>query len=257
MPGSFIVHDLASVEGCEPDWLWPDYIEKGVVSLMTGDPDIGKTYVLLDLAARLADGGTWPDGTPVTVGKVMYVDAENGPREVKRRITATELIVADNFFLITSDEPDTPRWDRFDAFKVELEAKIKALAPVAWVIIDPIVAFHEKNENNATAIRSVMKALAVTKLNSAPKPSPLGFKIINGRVRWKGQVELPKEFETKFDAAVDLLSDLLNDGPILQRAIYQIAQHDGLGYGTLENAKRWLGVKKFKGERGRAMWSLP
>lgn len=42
-------------------WLWPRRLAQGKVHLLDGDPGLGKSTLLLDLAARLSNGSPWPD----------------------------------------------------------------------------------------------------------------------------------------------------------------------------------------------------
>src|SRR5262249_52916743 len=44
-------------------WLWPGRLALGKLSLLDGDPELGKSLVTLDLCARLSTGRPWPDGT--------------------------------------------------------------------------------------------------------------------------------------------------------------------------------------------------
>jgi hypothetical protein len=46
------------------DWLWPGRLPLGHLAILEGDPDRGKTWVALDLCARLSTGRAWPDGSP-------------------------------------------------------------------------------------------------------------------------------------------------------------------------------------------------
>ncbi len=48
-----------------PRWLWPSRLPIGALTLLTGDPDVGKSLVALDLAARITTASPWPD-TPQT-----------------------------------------------------------------------------------------------------------------------------------------------------------------------------------------------
>jgi hypothetical protein len=54
---------LANVEPRYTAWLWPDRIPIGCVTLLVGDPGLGKSLLTLDLAARLSRGASWPDGS--------------------------------------------------------------------------------------------------------------------------------------------------------------------------------------------------
>ena len=43
------------------EWLWPDQIPIGKVTLLVGDPGSGKSLVALDIAARVSRAAPWPD----------------------------------------------------------------------------------------------------------------------------------------------------------------------------------------------------
>lgn len=52
-------------------WLWPSRLERGKVTLVDGDPGLGKSLLTLDWTARVSTGRAWPDGTaPVTRASV-------------------------------------------------------------------------------------------------------------------------------------------------------------------------------------------
>src|SRR4051794_10979761 len=61
------------------DWLWPGRLALGKLALLEGDPGLGKSFVALDLCARLSAGRPWPDGSP-TCGPAaaVYLNAEDG-----------------------------------------------------------------------------------------------------------------------------------------------------------------------------------
>ncbi|MGC8560816.1 MAG: AAA family ATPase, partial [Phycisphaerae bacterium] len=46
-------------------WLWKNYLPRGNVTVLAGEPGIGKSLIALDLAARLSSGRAWPDGTKI------------------------------------------------------------------------------------------------------------------------------------------------------------------------------------------------
>ena len=41
-------------------WLWPERIPRGKITLLDGDPGLGKTTILLDIAARVSRGHGMP-----------------------------------------------------------------------------------------------------------------------------------------------------------------------------------------------------
>jgi 5S rRNA maturation endonuclease (ribonuclease M5) len=60
------------------NWLWPYRFAMGKFSLLEGDPDQGKSTLLLDLAARVSTNGVMPDGSQGPVGNVIIMSAEDG-----------------------------------------------------------------------------------------------------------------------------------------------------------------------------------
>ena len=153
----FTLHDLEDIVPEDPIWIWPRYIPRLQVSLLTGDPGAGKTHALLSLAGMLADGGFWPDQTPVSAGKALYFDAENGLSEIRRRFDAQGFVAYDNLRIAEMGEWVEVNDVRpsYELLGIALEDAIRNFAPT-WVIIDPLVAFHSMNENTATEVRKIM-----------------------------------------------------------------------------------------------------
>jgi putative DNA primase/helicase len=78
------VTTLSDVEPEEVNWLWPKRIPRGKNTLLAGDPGQGKSYLSLDIAARVSVGGKWPDGGDVEQGNVLIVTAEDGIADTVR-----------------------------------------------------------------------------------------------------------------------------------------------------------------------------
>jgi putative DNA primase/helicase len=154
-----IMVDLGKLQPQEPEWIWTGWIPRAEISLVTGDPEAGKTYALLSLITTFTHGWFWPDGSIQKPGRVLYLDAENGANELKRRLVAQGM----------------NQWDRLRVLsEVSLGAELVPLsleqhlaqfhAALAefkpdWVIIDPLVAFHERNEISATEMRRLLRTL--------------------------------------------------------------------------------------------------
>jgi hypothetical protein len=73
---------LIRLENVRPEpvtWLWPGRLAAGKIALLVGDPGLGKSWITLDLAARLSAGHAMPDGGPaVDAGDVVLLSAEDG-----------------------------------------------------------------------------------------------------------------------------------------------------------------------------------
>src|SRR2546422_7589826 len=53
---------LSNVVPRAVDWLWAGRIPLGKVTLIVGDPGLGKSWLTEDLATRVSRGAAWPDG---------------------------------------------------------------------------------------------------------------------------------------------------------------------------------------------------
>jgi len=73
-----LVFRLSDLKKEPMDWLWPDRIAAGELTLIDGDPGLGKSLLTLDLAARLTTARPLPDGyvppQPVSVVLVGHQD---------------------------------------------------------------------------------------------------------------------------------------------------------------------------------------
>lgn len=324
-----ILVNLDQVQAGPVDWLWRSHVPKGEVSIVTGDPDAGKTFALLDLAKTVMEAGVLPDDTQASGGRVLWLDGENGADEIKRRLQAMGFSSWDNLRLMSEVEER----DRAGAIKRLLfsldrhqEALVQAVADFHpdWVIIDPLVAFHRRDEIKATQVRGLMhwlaelartynlaitavqhpnkmmgaptvyrvrgsldfvaaaravlrvevlrgphsvrepgggsvvaddvRVLTVEKLNLGPKPSPVAFRIEDGRVIWLGGLEVPELLSEK-ERAVGFLRSFLANGPQREEAVKKAADWEDLSMAAVRRAKRELGVKSRR-RAGRWWWQL-
>ncbi|MGJ8529394.1 AAA family ATPase [Maritalea sp.] len=69
--------DLDSIEAKEVEWLWEPFIPFSMITIMEGDPGIGKSFLAMHLAAQISIGGELPDGQKVDKGRVLYLSAED------------------------------------------------------------------------------------------------------------------------------------------------------------------------------------
>jgi len=82
---------LESVPPRPIDWLSPGWLAYRTVSLLSGDPGVGKTWLALAMAANLSRGITPITGEPCRPGKTLYLSRENPvPEVVVPRLVAHE-----------------------------------------------------------------------------------------------------------------------------------------------------------------------
>ena len=71
---------LADVHPEPVMWIWPGRLAAGKFALLVGDPGLGKSWIALDMAARLSAGRPWPDGAPSVSppAGALLLSAEDG-----------------------------------------------------------------------------------------------------------------------------------------------------------------------------------
>lgn len=61
-----MVVEMSRVRSEPVRWLWPGLVPLGKLTVLCGDPGLGKSFVTLDMAARAGRGGPWPGDTGAT-----------------------------------------------------------------------------------------------------------------------------------------------------------------------------------------------
>lgn len=106
---------LADVTPEIPQWIWPGKIVLGALNLIDGDPDIGKTTVALDIAARVTCGAAMPEGPSGDLDgphAVIYLTAEDSlASTIRPRLDAAGAdcsLVHSVTGVAVGDDPDRP-----------------------------------------------------------------------------------------------------------------------------------------------------
>jgi len=75
--------NLAEIEPEPVQWLWPNRFALGKLTIVAGDPGLGKSFLTMDIAARVSTGAGWPDrpGEPFEPGGVIILSAEDDPAD--------------------------------------------------------------------------------------------------------------------------------------------------------------------------------
>src|SRR5712691_6250135 len=80
---------LSDIKSEQLHWLWEKRIPRGKLTILDGDPGLGKSLLTLDLAARITTGRPMPDGTPGVQGSVVLIAPEDGAADtIKPRVEA-------------------------------------------------------------------------------------------------------------------------------------------------------------------------
>jgi len=69
--------DLNTIDPKEVEWLWEPFIPFSMITIMEGDPGVGKSFLAMQLAAQISIGGELPEGQTLDRGRVLYLSAED------------------------------------------------------------------------------------------------------------------------------------------------------------------------------------
>ena len=74
---TLVTRRMRDVHAREIDWLWPNWLPKGMLTLLGGYAGDGKSTLTAALAAAFSTGGTLPDGTQAPQVKTLMVCTED------------------------------------------------------------------------------------------------------------------------------------------------------------------------------------
>jgi 5S rRNA maturation endonuclease (ribonuclease M5) len=155
-----IVTCLADIEPREVTWLWPGRFPRGRMSLLVGRPGEGKSFLTLDMAARVSTGTPWPDGPPCERGHVLLLTAEDDPADtIRPRLEAhvADLTRVHVLAGVRRQDESGPYERLISLADIDaIEEAIKKLPDCRLLIVDPIGSFlggrtdaHRDNEVRA------------------------------------------------------------------------------------------------------------
>lgn len=160
---------LSDVQSQPVEWLWPGRIALGKLSLIAGDPGLGKSFVTLFMAARVSSGGFWPDVPmgKISPGGVVLLSAEDDIADtIRPRLDAAGADVSRIVAIpaVRRNYNDNPAKEFTFSLETDLPALEKAIQSVPGcllVIIDPITAYLGETDSHKNAeIRGLLTALA-------------------------------------------------------------------------------------------------
>jgi putative DNA primase/helicase len=159
------VRSLADIEPTAIRWLWPGRIALGKITMLAGQPGLGKSFLTCDLAARVSAGLPWPDGgDPCPQGQVLILNGEDDPSDtIRPRLDAAHADVSKVHFI---DGVDTTREGELDPFELArdtrlLRGHIEARPDVRLLVIDPVSAYiGQVDDHRNSEVRGLLRPLA-------------------------------------------------------------------------------------------------
>ncbi len=150
---------LSEVEPERVEWLWPGRVPLGKLTVLDGDPGLGKSAVTLDIAARVSADLELPGGERYGPAGVVLLSAEDGLADtIRPRLDAagadTERVLA----LSTVPEGKAERMISIPRDLAVIERAVMRVA-AALVVVDPLMAFLS-GDTNSHKDQDVRRALA-------------------------------------------------------------------------------------------------
>ena len=166
--GSFAVYrKMSEIEPKPVNWLWEDYIAKGTSTLITGEPDLGKSQITLSLTAVVTTGGIWPLGDKrCKEGDVILLSAEDSPEHtIRTRLEANGANLGKVHLLDgirTSDSNSDCNLFNLKSNLNELESMINEIKEVSMIVVDPLSAYLAGvDAYKNTEVRSKLTPLSI------------------------------------------------------------------------------------------------
>ena len=167
--GSLVTRRMSDVEPKPVSWLWPGRIARGKVSIIAGNPGLGKSQITASIAAIVTTGGRWPvDHSPCKPGDVVFLSAEDDAADTLRprleaaganlhRVHVMDAVISG----YTGEGRQQNRAFNLERDMAALSMKLAELGDVAAVVIDPITAYLGDVDSHRNAeVRALLAPLS-------------------------------------------------------------------------------------------------
>ena len=144
-------------------WLWEGRVAVGKLTVVAGDPGLGKSFLTLDLAARVSTGRAFPDGAACQRGVAIIVSCEDDPSDtIRPRLDSLGANVANviHFEGIRADDGKVQPL-QLDRHIPALDRFLADTEGASLLIVDPITGFMGSADDHRNAeVRAVLGPLA-------------------------------------------------------------------------------------------------
>jgi hypothetical protein len=145
-----------NVEEEEVQWLAPGLLAEGAITVLDGDPGVGKTTVWVDWAARITTGRALPGGKPMCPGAVFVFNAEDTVKNTlkpRARLQGANMKLLHGLSIKADGSPFMLPND------IELLEIFLRIHEVKLVIFDPIYSFMNADMTKSQQVRQSLTQL--------------------------------------------------------------------------------------------------
>ena len=148
-------------------WLWPGRIACGKLTVIAGDPGLGKSQLTASLAATVSRGGLWPvENSRCDAGGVVILSAEDDAEDtIRPRLEAAGADLEKCYTLDAVCDVDAKGKPCRRAFSLQrdlgrLSSLLGGLKNIRLVVVDPISAYLGDADSHKNAdIRALLAPL--------------------------------------------------------------------------------------------------
>jgi putative DNA primase/helicase len=167
--GSIVYRRASDIEAKPIRWLWPSRIARGKVSMIAGNPGLGKSQVTVSMAAVVSTGSAWPaERTRCEPGNVFVLSAEDDAEDtILPRLQAAGANLSRVYIVSAvresylADGGDVIRAFNLKTDLTRLGELLGKTGDVALVVIDPVTAYlGDTNSHNNAEIRALLSPLS-------------------------------------------------------------------------------------------------
>jgi hypothetical protein len=149
------------------DWLWTNRVPRGFISVFAGRTGLGKSFVTLDIAARVTRGDVWPDSKSecAPLGNVLLISEDPFEYVLTPRLIELEADLDRVFFMTWA------AMARYTLSNTEMLGQAAGMAgdPILIVIDPPTNFLGDSDEHKNVEVRQTLMHL-VSWINSRPSP---------------------------------------------------------------------------------------
>jgi hypothetical protein len=149
---------MADVKAIRQEWLWHHRIPDGGLSLLVGNPGLGKSVVTMFLAAQVTTGAPWPDRpneyhTPGSVVLLTCEDRKDStikPRLEAAKADQTKIAKLESVTVFDTEQEvaDEDKHFNIDQHSEALIETIYGMKDTKLVIIDPVTGYLGRNTDS-------------------------------------------------------------------------------------------------------------